>query len=584
MPETTLDNAEVIYSSENEESQLNSEAAQIPKEDWKKLAKEVSSGANSSENKSVETNSNEASNPNEASNSNEATSLIDEKELYKSNNSALGAGNPLFRVFAALLVTGSLALAVIFLWSFWIKITGGSSKPNKATEETEEEAPEAAAATEESSEEDRLRAQLAFIEQERAVTSEPTPTQPEPEPTPQPTPEPAPQPASTQPTPEPVARYRPTPEPQPIETNPLDDWAILASLGATEPNSSSEALKAATQTNDIEESQIAVRTTPSNPQSQSEIYKNDIQPVSSQSDNTNTEQLSPTEPVEIARIASLTIGSGQLASTSPSKSELYSQSLSPASKKTISTGYANKLNNLANSGTTSSSSTPTSFQSSSQIKTVPLGTSVSGTVATNIVWSNNTASNRTRATLTLTEPLTNQQGEIALPTGSNLIVEVAQIDSNGMTLLDAIAVSYVDKQGQFRQQAVTPGTLLVRGESHQPLIAEAIGDSGGTVLGQDLLIGALGAGDRGFEVLNEPTEQTIVRDDNFYGSSFRSSTRRDRSLVNGALEGAFSTTKERLEARSDRLVEEEIARSKIYQIEAGTPVSIYVNSFLQINN
>ena len=80
--------------------------------------------------------------------------------------------------------------------------------------------------------------------------------------------------------------------------------------------------------------------------------------------------------------------------------------------------------------------------------------------------------------------------------------------------------------------------------------------------------------------MNEPSDRTVTQDDDF----FRSTTSRDdASLATGAAEGVFSTTKERLEDRSDQIIEEQSNRSKIYQIEAGTPISIYVNSFLEIS-
>jgi len=230
---------------------------------------------------------------------------------------------------------------------------------------------------------------------------------------------------------------------------------------------------------------------------------------------------------------------------------------------------------------------------------IPFGTTTTGEVSTSVVWSEGIDANQTRATINLNEPLLSDDGSVAVKANSSLIVEVKQITNNGLTILEAIAISYENSQGKLVQEALPSGAILVKGEDSQALIAEKSSDSGGTLLGQDLLISSLAAGARGFEVLNEPESNSISFDQSFdsddddfdddaffrsASSSFDQTEDRDPSLLNGAGEGAFSAARERLEDRSERIEEEELARTPIYQVEAGTPVSIYVNSFLEINN
>ena len=385
---------------------------------------------------------------------------------------------------------------------------------------------------------------MALIEQERALTPEPT------------TPEPK---ILSQVVPKPSAKpkLKVTPRPAPKETaiNPLDKWSFLASLGAAQSSQNTRPI--------VKEQQ-----------SQESLPKTDSNKVENYPTNLNTDS-------EVPKIARVTIGGEPARETISTGSDA---NWSAVGKNLLLSNYrhsayiSKQRERLNNSDSTSSEDNMVNLTPS--IKTVPLGSSAMAEIATPIVWSENTTSSDTRATLTLTEPLLTKAGEIALPVGSNLIVEVENIASNGLAAIDVVAVSYTNSRQEFRQQPIPAGSLLVRGAKHQPLIAKSLGDSGGTVLGQDVLLGLLGAGSRGFEVINEPNERTVVSDDGF----FRSSTRSDRSLINGALEGAFTTTKERLEARSEGIIEAELSRTKIYQIEAGTPVSIYVNSFLEIDN
>jgi Bacterial conjugation TrbI-like protein len=214
-------------------------------------------------------------------------------------------------------------------------------------------------------------------------------------------------------------------------------------------------------------------------------------------------------------------------------------------------------------------------------KQVPLGAIIPGELASNIVWSEGSDPEQSRGIINLTEPLLASDGSIALKANSTLIAEVQSINDSGLTYLNVIAVSYEDSQGKLKQEILPPGAILIRGEENSALIAEQTSDPGGTVLGQDALIGLLGAGEMGFQELNKPDEDTTISGDNDF--IIRTNNDDNSSLINGAAEGVFSTTKERLDERSDQIVEQELARVPIYQLEAGDQVTIFVNSFLEIN-
>jgi hypothetical protein len=212
-------------------------------------------------------------------------------------------------------------------------------------------------------------------------------------------------------------------------------------------------------------------------------------------------------------------------------------------------------------------------------KQVPLGATSLGEVSSSIIWSEGIDPGQSRGVINLTEPLLASDGSIALEANSSLIVEVEDVNTSGLTYLNVVAVSYENSQGILKQELLPPGAIVIRGEDNGPLVSEQTIDPGGTVLGQDVLIGLLGAGAKGFEELNQPDEDTTISDD----LVVRTSSDRDPSLLNGAAEGVFSTTKERLEERSDQIIERELALLPIYHLEAGEEVTIFVNSFLEIN-
>ena len=173
---------------------------------------------------------------------------------------------------------------------------------------------------------------------------------------------------------------------------------------------------------------------------------------------------------------------------------------------------------------------------------------------------------------------------VALDAGTSLIVEVDRILSNGIVYLKAVAISYYDSQNRLQQQQLPPNALLITGKNNSPLIAENLENAGGSNLGQDILIGAMGAGSKGFEILNLPEEEIVEESNSSYGSYRRRSHRSDRSLVRGALEGAFETTKERLSERSERIIEDRQNRPATYRIRSQTEVRVYVNSLFEVYN
>jgi|GEM_PF-6987302 len=233
---------------------------------------------------------------------------------------------------------------------------------------------------------------------------------------------------------------------------------------------------------------------------------------------------------------------------------------------------------LANQTTARLPDDPAQALPKSSVKQVPLGAVSEGEISTTIVWSRGVDSTQARGSINLTEPLLADDGSVALEANSSLIVEIGGIASNGLALLNVIAVSYEDPQGKLKQELLPPGAISINGKDNGPLLAQQTEDSGSTFFGQDVLIGLLGAGERGFEALNEPNDSTTISND----VVVRTSSSNNTSLANGAAEGVFATTKDRLEDRSDLILSEQQGRTPIYHLEAGQTVSIFVNSFLEI--
>ena len=181
-------------------------------------------------------------------------------------------------------------------------------------------------------------------------------------------------------------------------------------------------------------------------------------------------------------------------------------------------------------------------------KQIPLATTIEGTITTPIIWTDNSRSNTTRATITFNEPLLYSDGSIALPESSSLIVEVNDWDDAGFVTLNAVAIIYEDSRGEFTQSAIPEGTLLIRNEDNQPLAFKTEESNGENSIISGIFDEAVQTGARNLSLpggIDSAVSRTI-RD------NFRSSRRSNTDTV--------------------------------YFVEEETTVSIVVNSFLSIEN
>ena len=116
-----------------------------------------------------------------------------------------------------------------------------------------------------------------------------------------------------------------------------------------------------------------------------------------------------------------------------------------------------------------------------------------------------------------------------------------------------------------------------------PLISQGMFDPGDEIAKQDGLISTLSALGRIGEVLNEPDEEVTIDtgSDGRIVTSERTS-RENKSIFGAALEGFFQPLSETLRDRSQQQIQEQLNRPQVYVIEKGTPVSVYVNRFVEV--
>ncbi len=219
-----------------------------------------------------------------------------------------------------------------------------------------------------------------------------------------------------------------------------------------------------------------------------------------------------------------------------------------------------------------------------QTAQVPQGTTVNGVVSVPLLWDEGSGKQLgDKFAVTLTDNVTATDGSIAFPAGTVVIAFASTVSlTNRMVQATAVALVYSDRNGQIKQQPIPEGAILIAGEGGQPLIASGYFDPGSDIAGQDILTAVLSAVGRVGQVFAEPKVRSSSNISGRFGSSTTTVESRDPQIWSAVLDGFFSPLAKRMESRSDRATEELLNRPNVAVVNKGTPVSITVNSFLNI--
>ncbi|MEG4853804.1 hypothetical protein QUB10_23330 [Microcoleus sp. B5-D4] len=219
-----------------------------------------------------------------------------------------------------------------------------------------------------------------------------------------------------------------------------------------------------------------------------------------------------------------------------------------------------------------------------QTAQVPLGTTANGVVSVPLLWDEGSGKQLyDKFAVTLTADFTATDGSIAFRKGTVVIAKASTVSkTNRMVQATAVALVYSDRNGQIKQQPIPEGAILIAGEGGRPLIASGYFDPGSDIAGQDILTAVLSGVGRVGQVFAEPKVRSSSSMSGRFGSSITTVESRDPQIWSAVLDGFFSPLAKRMESRSDRATEELLNRPNVAVVNKGTPVSITVNSFLNI--
>ncbi|MBG1271337.1 TrbI/VirB10 family protein [Nostoc sp. WHI] len=185
-------------------------------------------------------------------------------------------------------------------------------------------------------------------------------------------------------------------------------------------------------------------------------------------------------------------------------------------------------------------------------------------------------SNSNRSVARLQEDLRDNYGQVAIPSGTLLTVELASVDGGSYAVA---SVRGIIKDNT--EYPISAGAISVTGEGGTPLIARRFQDRGGEIAQNDLFGGAVSALGKVGEIINQPDNEEEIEDE-FTGRIRRRSSGNQRNLTGALMSGFFGNISQNLSQRNQRATQEITSRPNTWYIEAGTKVTITVNRSLEL--
>ncbi len=228
-------------------------------------------------------------------------------------------------------------------------------------------------------------------------------------------------------------------------------------------------------------------------------------------------------------------------------------------------------------------------------KAIAIGTKAKAVLAADIAGeanrpgTNNSSSNNnnnkddSQFVVRLREPLKSVDGAIALPKNTELVAQIKQISEGGWVQLSVVSVNF-QNNGNITEIRLPPDAIKIRRPGGRPLLARKYPDKSGKIAANDTFSGLLGGLGQVGDILNRP-ETRLVPCGRIGGDSnseyYCNQTEQQRNIPAAVLEGASKAIIPQLNQRNQQATQE-MMKSNIWHLEAGTEVEVYANKITRL--
>ncbi|MEA5606441.1 TrbI/VirB10 family protein, partial [Nostoc sp. UHCC 0252] len=185
-------------------------------------------------------------------------------------------------------------------------------------------------------------------------------------------------------------------------------------------------------------------------------------------------------------------------------------------------------------------------------------------------------SNNTKSIAKLQEDLRDNYGQVAIPSGTMLAVELASVDGGSYAVAYVRAIILDNTE-----YPISAGAISVTGVGGRPLIARRFQDRGGEIARSDLFGGAVSALGKVGEIMNQPDSEEEISDE-FTGRIRKRSSGNQRNLTGALMSGFFGQVSQNISQRNQRTTQEITSRPNTWFIPQGTKVTFNVNRSLEL--
>ncbi|GAX38810.1 TrbI/VirB10 family protein [Nodularia sp. NIES-3585] len=179
----------------------------------------------------------------------------------------------------------------------------------------------------------------------------------------------------------------------------------------------------------------------------------------------------------------------------------------------------------------------------------------------------------------LTEDLKDNEGNVAIASGSLMALEMLSVD--GASYAQVQVTSIIKDNTEF---PISAGAITVQGDGGRPLIAQQYKDKGTEIAQYDLTFGLVSGLGKIGEIINQPDIQDEVEDELLDGTiRRRTRVNNSRRNIGGAvLEGAFGSLSDIIGRRAETSTREILTRPNVWYIPSNTKITFLVNRTLEL--
>lgn len=216
------------------------------------------------------------------------------------------------------------------------------------------------------------------------------------------------------------------------------------------------------------------------------------------------------------------------------------------------------------------------------VRRLTVGGMAQGQLVTPVIWAGDRASTATQSAqenavgekfiVQLQQPLVDKDGSVAMPAGTQIVAAVVEVNQSGLAILN-VTRAVIDGQ----EYVLPPGSINIRGNDGQPLMAQRWGDKGPAIASGDITTFLFGAASRVGQVLTQPDTQSSTSVNGYGFSSSTTSSSGDRNILGAILDGGFTPLTQQILKRNERGLEEMMSRPNVWYVRAGATVQVFVN-------